>query len=849
MKQTSYFFLLFLLGTVFHKPLFACHSMPLVNFSVVSSATGITINATQDVGTDNANCSVGSNNTPFYLEVELNCISASSFTGNLPICGTGSGWNAYPFYHSLLNIPNYTLANNYRDQFAVQEPYTPIFIPYTDLCPGTTYYLRAREFNCGNNVPFMNALWTTPVSFTTPGASPTFTLDINSSVNTSICEGRQVTLSGNILTSSPCAGLGNPVFNWTCTPSQPFFPGYGSSITFTPVSSCTVTLKASGGILNCYNVDSTVFSIQVRDSIAPIAPLDDITQCDTGAVVLNALNTGASYLWSTGDTSQTIAVTTSGLYSVTITDTNGCVTTDSSHVRFGTAPVVDLGIDTTVCSGALVLNAQNPESTYLWNDSTTSQTLTVLTGGTYTVTVTDSIGCIASDTINITVNALPEFDLGADTTLCDTILTLDAGNSGTTYLWNNNSTAQILDVITSDLYTVTVTDSNGCKATDSIVVKLRTLPGVDFGPDRTYCGNLVLDAQNVIGSTYLWNDSSTADTLVVTTSGTYFVTVTDSTGCAGIDTINIIIATPPIVDLGEDTTQCQGSILIDAGNNGITYLWSDSTMAQTLTVSNSGSYWVIVSDSNGCTASDTVNIVIGVAVNLGSDQAQCGSSYTLDAGNPGAVYLWNDNTTAQTLTITASGTYYVEVTDTNGCIGSDTINLTLNPLPVATLNLPLDSICDNSNAIILSGGMPAGGIYLGIGIVNDTILDPFVVPIGNQTITYSYTDTLGCTGNASEQVYFDNCSGVEELLVDGSVSLFPNPANGLVTLQINTPVATEIAIEIFSMEGRLLVQQRVNSTGQIILPVDISQLANGVYSVRVTGENGLSSQIKLVKQD
>ncbi|PXX90544.1 hypothetical protein DF185_23350, partial [Marinifilum breve] len=128
--------------------------------------------------------------------------------------------------------------------------------------------------------------------------------------------------------------------------------------------------------------------------------------------------------------------------------------------------------------------------------------------GNYSVVVTDANGCSATDDVNVTVHPNPTVDLGADQETCaGNTITLDAGNSGSTYLWSNGSTTQTITVSTSGNYSVVVTDANGCSATDDVNVTVHPNPVVDLGTDQETCagGTITLDAGNA-GSTYLWSN-------------------------------------------------------------------------------------------------------------------------------------------------------------------------------------------------------------------------------------------------------------------------------------------------------------------------------------------------------
>lgn len=164
---------------------------------------------------------------------------------------------------------------------------------------------------------------------------------------------------------------------------------------------------------------------------------------------------------------------------------------------------------------------------------------------------------------------------------------------------------------------VTVTADNSCGSSTAAVsaITVNALPVVSLGADATFCASTVLNAGNA-GATYSWSTGSTNQTITVTSTGSYQVSVTNSSGCTASDTINVTINALPAVALGSDIVQCGGTVLLDAGNNGSTYLWSDASTAQTLSVASSGAYSVTVTNANSCSNSDTINVTIHPAVNV-----------------------------------------------------------------------------------------------------------------------------------------------------------------------------------------------------------------------------------------
>ncbi len=438
--------------------------------------------------------------------------------------------------------------------------------------------------------------------------------------------------------------------------------------------------------------------------------MDSVKVCDADSVIINASRSSASYTWQNGSTNSNFVARSSGLYWVDINQ-NGCLYTDSFIVDLANINL-DLGNDTTLCAGnTLTLDAQNPGATYLWQDNSTVSTFTVTQAGQYYVEV-DLNGCIERDTINVNYNPNPTVDLGSDTTLCaGNTLTLDAQNPGAAYTWQNNSTASTFAVTQAGQYYVEV-DLNGCLGSDTINVNFDPNPTVDLGNDTTLCqgSSLSLDATNA-GSTYLWQDNSTSSNYTVSQAGLYWVEV-DLNGCVERDSILVTYQNLPQVNLGADTTLCDGNTLtLDATNLGATYLWQDNSNTSAITVTQAGQYFVEV-NLNGCIERDTINVNYNPSptVDLGNDTTLCqGSSLSLDATNAVATYLWQDNSTAATFNVNQAGLYWAEV-DLNGCVERDSIRIEFDTLP--QIEMVSDSLFCEGEGILLEPLSSSPGPYL-----------------------------------------------------------------------------------------------------------------------------------------
>lgn len=372
----------------------------------------------------------------------------------------------------------------------------------------------------------------------------------------------------------------------------------------------------------------------------------------------------------------------------------------------------------------------------------------------------------------------------------------------------------------------------GLHNSSTVTLLVNPAPIVNLGPDAIICtGSTVLDAGN-IGASYAWSTSGVSQTETVNATGVYSVTVTDGNTCQGIDTISLTFNTPPLVNLGVDTTQCGGSVLLDAGNAGATYNWSTTDVTQTLNVTATGNYIVTVT-ANGCDGIDSVLVTINAVpvVDLGADTTACGD-LTLDAGNPGAAYNWSTTETTQTITVTSSATINVTVTE-NGCTGTDGIVVTINPLPTVSLSLGQDTVCQELGSVTLSGGTPAGGTYSGPG-VSGTNFDPTVAGLGTHTITYTFTDANGCTNSNTDTWFVEICTGIDDAQPSFGMNLFPNPNNGQFTLSLDGLGGDDLHITVFSAEGKAVwVKDQDHAAGEFSTDIDLSHVSRGVYLVKV----------------
>lgn len=532
--------------------------------------------------------------------------------------------------------------------------------------------------------------------------------------------------------------------------------------------------------------------------------------------------------------------------------TDGSVTDDGTafddiHIFNGT----DLGMDQAICGPATAnLDAYhgNASATYLWSTGETTQSIIVDSTDTYSVTIIASGTCTVTDSVYIAViDSTSAVVLGPDSSTCVTGVMLNAGYwPASTYAWSSGETTQMINANSSGTYIASVTTPCGILK-DTVVITVNPLPLVAISGTTSICagGNTTLTAGGA--ATYSWMNgpSSAVYTVFPVVDSTFIVTGTDSNGCSNNDTAMIIVNSLPVVNLGNDSTQCGGSVILDAGVYA-SYSWSNGDLTQTSAITSTGSYYVMVTDINGCSDNDTAMITVNSlpVVNLGNDSIQCGGTVILDAGVY-ASYSWSNGDLTQTSVITSTGSYSVMVADINGCEDSDTLMITINTPPTAGLVLSFTNVCEDAGIQALTGGTPAGGVYSGVGVTGSDF-SPATAGAGTFVIDYIYADINGCSDTASQSVTVTVCLGYNETFSDAGMSIYPNPSNGLFTLELNDLKAGVLSLVVIDGAGRKVMDKQINAnTTSIRTELDLGSLDNGFYFLLLKSGDA-SKTVKLV---
>ena len=400
----------------------------------------------------------------------------------------------------------------------------------------------------------------------------------------------------------------------------------------------------------------------------------DTAICRGTNVTLNATTTGATgYLWSNGATTATTTISATGTYQVSVS--GGCGTVaDSVVVSYSPLPTVNLGNDTSTCAGHAItlVPVGNGAGNYLWSNGATTATVSVNAPGVYWAALTNACGSTA-DTIVVNPGMAPIVNLGNDTSVCSNqAVLLNAGNNSTTWQWSNGAQTQTINASPGN-YSVTVTNTAGCVASDSIQIGTFQLSdSLVIQPALCSQNNGSIQVIMQTGTApfnYSWAMGSSAAFITGLTAGTYQLTVSDASGCG--KTIAAVVGTSHSIDIASsDSLICRGdSAHICAPSGFQTYLWNTSDTGRCISALASGNYYVTVYDAAHCSAtSNHINVqVFNLPVDsvvINGDTLTCLTSGTYQWLLNGAVIA---GAITNTVIATQSGNYQVKVTNAAGC--------------------------------------------------------------------------------------------------------------------------------------------------------------------------------------
>ncbi len=598
---------------------------------------------------------------------------------------------------------------------------------------------------------------------------------------------------------------------------------------------------------------------------------------------------GFTYLWSTGATTQSIVVTTSGTFTVTCTNARGCVATSAPvviTVTPGPTSTVNVTGATTFCTGGSALltgSSTTPGVSYQWfKDGAsisggTTPYYNAAAAGAYFLRVTKN-GCVGnSATTNITVNANPTATITGTLTVCNggsTTLSAPSG-AGLSYQWYQGggtlpgATASTYVANAGGAYTVEVTNSNGCTSTSAASTVVATSLSVVITATNSgiVCGSspVTLTATTVSGATYEWYRNgqiipgATGTTYSASLSGAHYARITKSGCSANSNSISVGIQALPTINASA-TSVCAGVSALLTSSTGNSYQWYRNGVAvvggtnPTYSTTADGAYTIKVGFCTSLPTTITVNPLPTAVITAGGPTTFClGSNVSLSSSTgSGNTYQWrkvNANipgATSPNYLATTSGAYSVRVTTPVGCTKtSSSLTVTANAVP-------------STPVITRSGSTFTSNAASGNQWYRDNVLIP-----GATATTYTasltgcyktvVTNASGCSNSSdtlckasspfpiSNENDNQNDISVNRTNVYSEVSMnvAPNPSNGVFEILFqNDESDKEVQIGIYNLMGQVIYQQAFTlEKGYSSQNISLSNVTDGIYFVRLQSEN------------
>ena len=598
-----------------------------------------------------------------------------------------------------------------------------------------------------------------------------------------------------------------------------------ASVTVSPAATTTYSVTVTDGN-GCTDVASRTVTV---NPLPNAAIAGDTIICLGESTTLTASG-GSGYLWNTGATtaSLTVAPATTTGYSVTVTNANGCTAIATANVMVDSLPPSAISGNTTICLGESTTLTATGGGTYLWSNGATSNSITVSPAGTTTYGVTVTIGnsCTASTSATVTVNPLPTVSITGDSIICEGDIATLTAMDGDAYLWSNGDTTATITVspVASTNYSVTVTNSFGCTATESSQVIVLPGPTAAITGKDTICygTNTTLTASGGVG--YQWSNGATTASITVnpTVTTTYTVTVTASNGCTDVASTTVVVNPLPVPSISGNNVICYGDYTTLVASGGVSYLWNNGATTAGITVAptSNTTYSVTVTDANGCTASTSIPVIVNQlpVVSISGDTSLCIGENTVLIAGGGIAYNWSTGaiTAAINETPLTTTTYSVTVTGTNGCTAVDSVTVNVHPLPTAGISG--DTVICIGDATTLT----ASGAQFYLWDTGDTTASITVAPLVNTTYHVTVTTQFGCTDTDSTTVLLDTLpvaviTGVDTICLNDYTTLTASGGSSYLW-----------------------------SNGATTAGITVSPAASTTYTVTVTDDNGCSGTASML---
>lgn len=585
-------------------------------------------------------------------------------------------------------------------------------------------------------------------------------------------------------------------------------------------------------VLLANEVSSTLSVFQVNSCLQLAGVLvspSAATICQGQTVDLTAIATeGTAFQWWKDGveipmaTANTLQTTEAGQYALTIANANiGCTaTTQTVTVTVNELPqVAASATESAVCQGeTTVLSASGAES-YQWNAAVQNDVAFAPSASfAYVVTGTAANGCQATAEVTITVNPLPVIEVSASATeVCQGANVVLEGFGNLSFEWNQNVINGVAFApFTTEIYTLTGTDANGCANAASVTIIVNLLPEVTASADvLSVCLGQAVTFSGGGAVSYAWTGGAEdSEPFAPAQSGDYTVTGTDLNGCQNTATINVTVLALPPVDASASVTEvCLNETVVLSGQGAATYAWDGGVEdGSAFSPQQTAEYILTGTDANGCQNTDAITVIVHLLPVVSIDASgltTCFNDTVSLAGQGAQSYAWDNGVLDATPFAATQTTLYTVVgSDANGCTGQAQTTITVLPLPAVEAGATSEAVCQNDEVILFGSGALS---YQWTDGVEDS--EPFA-PAATGTYTVVGTDANGCTNNAQIEIIVHDLPQPMVMFEDGELT------------------AETFATYQWLFNGLNIAGQQAQSWEPVI---------NGYYAVTVVDANGCTA--------
>lgn len=474
--------------------------------------------------------------------------------------------------------------------------------------------------------------------------------------------------------------------------------------------------------------------------------------CAGAGALLDAGAGYAFYIWSSGDTTQTVFAANTGQYHVAVTSAQGCTGRDTTALTETPLPIASISGPAAVCPGGSVsLAATSGYAGYRWSNGDSTAVATALSPGQYVVTVTDAFGCQNTAEYTLGLHSVTAPTISGETAFCPGLSTLLSASTGfVSYNWSNGLSGSAVTIDQPGDYELIATDANGCETAASVAVSVWpvTIPDI-VGPALICPADSVVWAATPGFEVYLWSTGSDVSTAKVQAPGDYSLTVTDAHGCRTETSASLGFYTVAPPAIGAPAGICENETgLLEAQQGYVEYAWEGGPATANYSISQGGDYVLHVVDANGCASEAGVSVAAYALPQPGisGSLTYCiGASTTLNATAGFVAYQWSNGSQQPQTVVTTPGPIAVTVTDANGCVNSRSVDVVeateLSPLVDGDLDFCVGS------STLLDGGVGYATYTWSDGSQGQTLA---VSAPGQYSL--SVTDAGGCAGDVTVTV-------------------------------------------------------------------------------------------------